>query len=105
MMLFLSCNGKVEKSWTIRDFTMPHKFSVHVSEDKTVTNANIYLSGKFSGTVYLSKVENDSTLQFTQKNLPTKIMSDFYGGTFELYLAPSNARGNLKIRIEIQYGP
>lgn len=30
-------------------------------------------------------------------------MSDFYGGTFKFYLAPSNAKGKLKVTISINH--
>jgi len=102
-IFLFACEGKTEKSWTVTDFSIPHQFRVKVPKNKTVTNANIYLTGDFSDTIYLSKVKNDSTMKYTQKILPNKIMSDFYGGVFDFYLAPSNAKGKLKIMIEINH--
>jgi|SRR5690554_1314601 len=100
-IFFSACAGKIEKSWTVIDFSKPHQFSVRAPKDKNVVNANIYLSGEFSGNIYLSKVKNDSTMKFTQESLPERITSDFYGGDFDFYLAPSDAKGKLNIKIEI----
>lgn len=101
--ILLSCSGRTEKSWVITDFSKSYQFKVEVPPSKNVVNANIYLEGDFLGTIYLSKIINDSTLHYTQKDLPVKIMSDFYGGTFKYYLAPSDAKGKLKITIKINH--
>lgn len=100
-ILFAACAGKIEKSWTVTDFSKPHQFKVTASKNKNVVNANVYLSGEFSGNIYLSKIKNDSTLKFTQETLPERITTDFYGGDFDFYLAPSDAKGKLNIRIEV----
>lgn len=103
LFILSSCGGKVEKSWTVNDFSKARKFSLKSPNNKTVSNANIFLDGFISDTIYLSRIENDSSMIFTNKNLPNKISSDFYGGEFHFYLNPSKAKGELNITITINY--
>ncbi|MDT0295790.1 hypothetical protein ACFQ3R_07775 [Mesonia ostreae] len=105
IIIFLtSCGEKLEKSWEISDFSKPHVFSIKAPKNKKVSTANIYLDGKFTDTIYLSRIPNDSTLKFTNKNLPKdKLMVDFYGGEFKFHLSPSKAKGELRITIEMPY--
>ena len=71
---------------------------------KKISTANIYLDGRFTDTIFLSSIPNDSTLKFTDENLPKdKLMVDFYGGEFEFHLSPSKAKGELSVTIEIPY--
>lgn len=101
--VFYSCGGKVKKTWVVDDFSKLHQFSLKSPKTKTVASANIYLTGNFTDTIYMSKIENDSTMVFTNNKLPRKITSDFYGGQFDFFLSPSNAKGQIKIIIEINY--
>lgn len=102
-MILSSCGGKIEKSWKVNDFSKAHKFSLKCPDNSTVSNASIFLEGYISDTIYLSKVENDSTMIITNKSLPKKISSDFYGGEFNFFLSPSRAEGELNITITINY--
>lgn len=104
VFFLISCQGKIEKSWEISDFSKPQTFSVNAPHNKNISTANIYLNGKFTDTIFLSSIKNDTTLKFTNKSLPRdKLMIDFYGGEFKFYLSPSNAKGEMSLRIEIPY--
>lgn len=46
-LFFLSCGEKIEKSWVITDFSVPHQFEVEVPKTEKVVNANVYLEGNF----------------------------------------------------------
>lgn len=99
-----SCAGTIEKTWTVTEFNKPHKFSINAEEGQTVSSAITYIRGDFTGTLYLSTVEKDSTMRFTKDNLPENgIMADFYGGTFTIFLAKSDAKGEIEIEIEAFY--
>lgn len=101
---FCSCTGTIEKTWTVTEFNQPHKFSINAEEGQTVSSAITYIKGDFTGTLYLSAVENDSTMQFKQDNLPENgIMADFYGGTFTIFLAKSDAKGEIEVKIKASY--
>lgn len=106
LVLFISCTGTIQESWRVEDFSKPHTFTIEVPESKKVSNVNVYLKGDFTGTIYLSTVEGDSTLQYNSQTLPKdRIFMDFYGGEYNLYLAPSDAIGELIVAIKIPYGP
>tara|TARA_R110000796_G_scaffold250788_2_gene380514 strand:+ start:544 stop:909 length:366 start_codon:yes stop_codon:yes gene_type:complete len=99
-----SCSGTINKSWYISEFSSKQKFSIEVPKNKNVSNANIYLNGSFDGEIYIGRNQNDTIFHFSKKNFPTEsILIDFYGGTFDLVLLPSNAKGHLNIRVEIPY--
>ena len=99
-----SCGRVLKNTWTITDFNKTHSFAISTEEGQDVTGARTYIDGDFTGTIYLSTVENDSTLKYTQKSLPEDgILSDFYGGTFEMFLAKSDAQGEITVTIEIPY--
>ena len=102
----LSCTGSLEKKWIVEDFSKSRTFTLDVPKSKSVNNVNVYLSGDFEGTIYLSTVKEDSTMQYTSQTLPNdRLFIDFYGGQFNLYLAPSDAVGKLEVKLEVPYGP
>lgn len=99
-----SCSGTTNKSWDINDFSSKRKLSIEVPKNKNVSNANIYLKGSFDGEIYIGRTENDTIFRFSDKKLPSEsIFIDFYGGTLDLFLFPSNAKGHLNIRVEVPY--
>ncbi|MEP6260330.1 MAG: hypothetical protein ABJ092_02040 [Gillisia sp.] len=101
----LSCGGKISKSWTVEDFSQTHVFTIDVADNKNVSNANVYMEGKFTGHVILQKDQNSPFIKFSQDSIPSNLFFDFYGGQFDIYLIESDANGELKITIEIPYHP
>jgi len=102
--MMLSCGGKMEKSWTIKDFKTKQVLSLKAPDNKDVSNANVYFEGDFEGTIKLKNFGSNSISEYNMKNLPPKLFVDFYGGRFEITILPSVARGKLKVKIQIPYG-
>jgi len=104
LVLMTCCTGALKKAWDINQFSNTQKFSIDVPDNKKVSNANIYFTGNFDGTIYGGITKKDTLFVFSKESLPTEsLFVDFYGGTFDLYLFPSNARGNLNIEVVIPF--
>ncbi len=101
-ILWIACSSDNTKTWKVNDFSQDHTFVLKKQKYKSPVSANIWLDGEITDTIYLSVIKGDSSMVFTQKDLPTgRIFADFYEEEFTLYLNKSNATGNLKIKIKI----
>lgn len=73
--------------------------------DKNVSNASVYLNGNYTGVIRLEYFGGYPVLEYPEDSLPKKLSSDFYGGKLKVRILPSNTEGELKIKIQIPYGP
>lgn len=103
LFLHFSCSGKKEQSWEVNRFDKKQFFSLNAPKNKTVNNANIYVTGKFSGKVKLQRSQGYPVVEFSSDSIPDRLFYDFYGGDFQIFLLPSSAKGKIKITIEIPY--
>lgn len=104
LFVMVSCSGTIKDSWNIDEFSSTQKFSIDIPDNKKVSNANIYFTGNFDGKIYGGITEKDTLFVFSEEELPSEnIFVDFYGGTFDLYLFPSSARGDLNIEVIIPF--
>lgn len=105
LILFLhcSCSGKKTESWKINRFDEKQIFSLQSPENKTVNNVNIYVEGKFYGKIKLQRSEGYPVAEFSNDSIPERLFYDFYGGTFQIILLPSSAKGEINLTIEIPY--
>jgi hypothetical protein len=103
LFLHLSCSGKKEESWEVNRFDKKQIFSLAAPKNKTVNNANIYVTGKFSGQVKMQRSEGYPIVEFSSDSIPERFFYDFYGGDFQIILLPSSAKGKIELTIEIPY--
>jgi len=97
--------GTIEKTWEVTDFSKTHTFSIEVPNNKNVSNVNIYLSGNYTGKIRLQEEPDYPVMEFEQDSLPERLFFDFYGGEYDIFLLPSDAKGKLIVNIQVPYGP
>jgi len=72
LVLMTCCTGALKKAWDINQFSNTQKFSIDVPDNKKVSNANIYFTGNFDGTIYGGITKKDTLFVFSKKSLPTE---------------------------------
>ena len=102
-ILLSSCsNSRVEKEYTITEFTRPINERLHPIEGETYTTQLIQVKGYVDDTVYVSYGEG-TFKKFLVKEIDTSFMFDYYGGrpanfVFDPYKAK---KGKLKVKFSI----
>lgn len=103
--LILSCSGKVEKSWVVKDFSKGKIFKLKGKDNKIHSTAIVYVEGKVDKSICFRRNENDSNecRKFSKDTSFIKSRYDFYGGTFSYQLMPSETTGKIKVTIKLPY--
>lgn len=104
---FISCTGRLDKTWTLTEFNEEKVFKINSEEGKSYSTAIVTISGNVDKDVCFTLEKNTSTEwcnYFSAIDSKIQFTTDFYGvGTFELYMLPSTANGNLELTIELPY--
>lgn len=103
ILIVLSCGGKVEKSWTITNFSQVKVFELKAKENKSYTSAIVLVKGNVDQNIYFRRNQFDKSefREFSKDTTYIKSRYDFYGGEFKYQLLPSQAKGKISISITL----
>lgn len=103
----ISCTGKLEKTWTLTEFNKEKVFRIYSKKGKSYNAAIVTISGSVDEDICFTLEKNANSEwcnYFSANDSKIQFTTDFYGvGTFELYMLPSKAQGELNVTIELPY--
>jgi len=98
-----SCGGKVEKSWTIKNFSEGKIFKLKGKEGKFYAAALVYVRGNVDQNICFRRNLSDEAecREFSKDTTFIRSRYDYYGGEFSYQLLPSKAKGEITVTIEL----